>query len=350
MASSQTTDWLSEKGQAVADAETEVFSELVKLAGLDPAQALRFANFSGVDFAGSNLQGFDFTGARLIGCNFHGASIAGARFDQAEIDEAKSFPKQGVDWGNNPETDRVGSDAKQRTNLRLSADWNAYLRGWRKPERFIGDGHLPVGAVFQDAPFGPEMVVVPPGEFLMGTPDGLERVESPQHSVLISQAFAVGRYAVSFEEWDFAQSDNEWEEIAGLMPRKADDEGWGRGRRPVIDVSWEDAQAYAKWLTAKTGRAYHLLSEAEWEYAARAGTTTPFWWGSSITPDRRIIMEIMSMKAVGRKANFGEGLCRWMSSRLTPLGFIRFTAMFGSGWRIAGTTVTKARRAMVPLG
>lgn len=69
----------------------------------------------------------------------------------------------------------------------------------------------------------------------------------------------------------------------GLVP---DDKGWGRGDRPVINVSWNDAKAYVAWLSKKTGASYRLLSEAEREYVTRAGTTTPFWWGSSITPER----------------------------------------------------------------
>ena len=68
------------------------------------------------------------------------------------------------------------------------------------------------------------------------------------------------------------------------------DEGWGRGQRPVINVNWYDAQAYVKWLSEMTGKNYRLLSEAEWEYVARAGTQTPFWWGKSITSKKPTII------------------------------------------------------------
>jgi len=142
---------------------------------------------------------------------------------------------------------------------------------------------------FQDFAEGPEMVVIPPGKFLMGSPEkepGRFGDEGPEHEVTISKSFAIGRYAVTFEEWDYAQSDKDWRRITGLEPRKPEDEGWGRGNRPVIDVSWDDAHAYMKWLSAKTGHEYRLPYEAEWEYAARAGTETPFWWGASITPDQ----------------------------------------------------------------
>jgi formylglycine-generating enzyme required for sulfatase activity len=91
---------------------------------------------------------------------------------------------------------------------------------------------------------------------------------------------------VTFAEWDFAQGDEDWSKLTGLAPRRPDDEKWGRGNRPVIDVSWDDAKAYATWLSGKTGQTYGLLSEAEWEYCCRAGRATPFWWGSSITPSQ----------------------------------------------------------------
>ena len=119
---------------------------------------------------------------------------------------------------------------------------------------------------------GPEMVVIPSGRFLMGSAQGEGNDdERPQHEVIIPQAFAMGRYPVTFADYDvFAQ------ESSRALP---DDEGWGRGKQPVINVSWEDAAAYCQWLSDQTGRTYRLPSEAQWEYAARAGTTSRYWWG-----------------------------------------------------------------------
>ena len=132
---------------------------------------------------------------------------------------------------------------------------------------------------FKECDTCPEMVVVPAGSFMMGSPESEEgrSDEAPQHRVTFARQFAVGRFAVTFDEWDACVADR------GCNGYKPKDEGWGRGKRPVINVSWNDAKAYVAWLSKKTGKTYRLLSEAEREYVTRAGTTTPFWWGSSIS-------------------------------------------------------------------
>lgn len=136
------------------------------------------------------------------------------------------------------------------------------------------------GNWFRDAPYAPEMVVIPPGKFFMGSTENEGgKAERPQHEVTINDAFAVGRFAVTFEEWDFYSSQN-----PGAHSPK--DEDWGRDKRPVINVSWQDARAYIKWLSDLTGESYRLLSEAEWEYACRAGTDTEFWCGNEISTDQ----------------------------------------------------------------
>jgi formylglycine-generating enzyme required for sulfatase activity len=139
------------------------------------------------------------------------------------------------------------------------------------------------GEIFRDCAKCPEMVVVPAGSFTMGSPQsekGRSYYEGPQHRVTFSQPFAVGKYAVTFDEWDACVADG------GCNGYKPSDADWGRGKRPVVNVSWNDAQAYTSWLKRKTGRDYHLLSEAQREYVTRAGTTTPFWWGSTILADQ----------------------------------------------------------------
>ena len=120
---------------------------------------------------------------------------------------------------------------------------------------------------------GPEMVVVPAGSFEMGCVSGEECYddELPVHTVTISEPFAVSKYEITFEDHDL---------FAG--PDAVDDAGWGRGRRPVVNVSWDGAKEYVAWLSSQTGQTYRLLTEAEWEYAARAGSTTQFSWGSEM--------------------------------------------------------------------
>ena len=139
---------------------------------------------------------------------------------------------------------------------------------------------LQVGEVFRDCPECPELVVVPAGSFRMGSPsheEGRDDDEGPVHEVRIAEPLAVGVYEVTFSEWDACMRGGS---CGGHRPS---DRGWGRGNRPVIHVSWEDAQAYVRWLSRKTGEAYRLLSEAEWEYVARAGTATPFHCGSTLS-------------------------------------------------------------------
>jgi formylglycine-generating enzyme required for sulfatase activity len=177
---------------------------------------------------------------------------------------------------------RAEAEAKQRADVAARPDPALSM----KPSS---------GKAFQDrladgtpCPMCPEMVVVPAGEFLMGsTPSEVAALtkklgpnwerEALQHKVTIPRAFAVGSFAVTFAEWDACVADRG---CNGYQPK---DEGWGRDKQPVINVNWNDAKAYAAWLSRKTGRTYRLLSEAEREYATRAGTTAAFWWGPSIS-------------------------------------------------------------------
>jgi formylglycine-generating enzyme required for sulfatase activity len=112
---------------------------------------------------------------------------------------------------------------------------------------------------------------VPAGSFTMGSHYG-NKDEKPVHRVTLEQPLAVGKFEVSFAEWDACV-------LAGGCQHKPDDNGWGRGNRPVINVSWNDAQHYVRWLRVRTGNPYRLPSEAEWEYVARAGADTAYWWG-----------------------------------------------------------------------
>ena len=129
---------------------------------------------------------------------------------------------------------------------------------------------------FKECTDCPEMVVVPTGSFMMGSPEGQGRDnEHPQHVVTIAQPFAVSKYELTFAEWDACAAQ-------GGCNAYVLDSGFGRGRQPVINVGWDEAKEYVAWLSSITGKTYRLLTEAEYEYAARAGTTTAYPWGDNI--------------------------------------------------------------------
>jgi hypothetical protein len=168
----------------------------------------------------------------------------------------------------------------------VKEQWNWYrtIRPYRlanvdsyvlKPE---AERALKPGGSFREcASDCPEMIVVPAGEFMMGSPTTEKdryANEGPQHKVTIAMPFAVSKFDVTFANWDACVS------VGGC--RQTSDGGMGRGRKPVIYVNWNDAQQYVAWFSKMTGQRYRLLTEAEWEYAARAGTTTAYSWGDEI--------------------------------------------------------------------
>ena len=161
---------------------------------------------------------------------------------------------------------------------------------------------LKSGESFNECTNCPLMIVIPAGSFMMGSPAGEgDNDEHPQHRVTIAVPFAVSKFELTFDDWDACVADG------GCDGYKPSDDGWGRSRRPVIDVSWNDAAAYVAWLVKKTGKPYRLLSESEYEYATRGGTTTAYPWGDDIGKN---------------KANCNGCGSQWGGKETAPVGSI----------------------------
>ena len=304
----------------IEDDATSDFRRWVETSGMDPSQDFRFANFADCSMNGDDLRRFDLTGCKLRGASFRGAHIQGAIFDLAAVS--------------------LGA-------LKQAEDFDAWLKDdlARKPEarRKFNPSRLPDLAEFREAPFAPEMVVIPAGEFGMGSdksddeayadekgPDGKKRL------VRIPERFALGKYPVTFEEYDL------FCEARKLEPPK-DEQDWGRDRRPVINVSWNDAVAYAAWLNERLGaEAYGLPSEAQWEYACRGGKNSRYWWGDGWDPTR----------ANGNRA-FGKG-------RTSPVGHyedkgqaphpFNLSDMIGNVWEWCADSWTESLADIPPDG
>jgi len=191
-----------------------------------------------------------------------------------------------------PQEQKIAEKPPQRSR---SESWDTPdIHGWNTKQvqawqQEVAD-KLGIAVVQQDrlkdGTQGPEMVLIPPGKYLMGSPPGevgRDDSEGPQHQVTISQPFLLGQCALSFTHYDH------YCELTGTKKPK---DGaflygkWGRVDRPVINLSWEETKVYCLWLSQQTGLNYCLPTEAQWEYACRAGTMTPFWWGKQISTDQ----------------------------------------------------------------
>ena len=174
------------------------------------------------------------------------------------------------------------SEADEQFTVTLQRPSNATLADATATGTIRDDDDATPGNTFRDCDACPRMVTVPAGSYLMGSPatEAERHDDEEQRPATIAAPFAAGAYEVTFAQWDACVAGG------GCGGYRPDDGGWGRGRRPVVNVSWEDAQAYVAWLSAETGEDYRLLTEAEWEYVARAGTTTPFHTGATISTDQ----------------------------------------------------------------
>jgi len=174
---------------------------------------------------------------------------------------------------------------------------------------FAESSDLKPGQEFRDCDGCPLMVVIPAGEFEMGSPaneTGRLEHEGPLHTVYFDKPFAVGKFEVMFAEWDACVDDGG----CNVFPS---DERWGRGNRPVINLNMDEMGAYLHWLTQITGRLYRLLTEAEWEYVARAGADAAYPWGDAVDHDHANYGQDVCC------AGAAEGIDKWVS-QTAPVG------------------------------
>jgi formylglycine-generating enzyme required for sulfatase activity len=238
-----------------------------------------------------------------------------AEAQQERVREAQSlltelgYAPGSADGKEGPATERAIMRFKRKTGLSggpvVDEALLVALRDAARARTGETPGRHAEGKPFRDCPKCPEMVIVPAGRFMMGSP-GTEKDwnddEGPQHRVTISRPVVVGKYEVTFEQWDACVAGG------GCRGYRPPDRAWGHGQQPVINVSWDDAITYVVWLRKRTGKRYRLLSEAEWEYAARAGSSTRYWWGDDI----------------GRNnANCDGCGSRWDTKQTAPVGSFR---------------------------
>lgn len=237
--------------------------------------------------------------------------------------------------------------------------WALFLTAQVLPLRQPGAAMVAPGKTFRDCADCPEMVEIPAGYFLIGSPltehgrhqqffgrypvyhqfRFLNR-EGPRRLVHIARPFALSQTELTFAAWEAAQNDPDWEKVTGRPPRHI---AFGEAdylTRPVTQVDQNDAHAYAKWLSYKTGQTYRLPSEAEWEYAARAGTVTRFPWGNAMEP--------------GKAACFGCGGV-WQGWRMGPVGRhppngFGLYDMIGNGWEWVADCFTPSHPAAIADG
>jgi formylglycine-generating enzyme required for sulfatase activity len=146
------------------------------------------------------------------------------------------------------------------------------------------------GESFKDCEQCPEMIVIPKGSFMMGDIQGVgDPDEQYIHKVTFENDFAIGKFEITWNEWEICMADGACPEV-----KVGDDSIWGEEKRPVIHAFHKEAFMYVKWLSDKTGKNYRLLSEAEFEYVARAGTQTKFYWGNEIGVDHANCTDCLS--------------------------------------------------------
>lgn len=296
----EASDAKPEAGLRAAKIYENRFKDMLKVGSLLVAVKSRFPDSSEASIANSELvrlkEPMKIVAIDLVKKAQY-LDLSGA---QAKLELAQSLSPQSesiiieiVNMQARDLEDWVGLERRLKELLRARILEKSYLAGLLKLGSWWDDSRLIyffrsvmgaeftgfVASDFKDCDYCPEMIRIAGGDFSMGDLSGkVDSDEKPFHRVNI-KPFAVGKFEVTFAEWDSCVA-------AGGCSRRPEDRGWGRSQRPVINVSWNDAQEYVQWLSRQTGRAYRLLSESEWEYVARAGTTTEFSTGDCLSTNQ----------------------------------------------------------------
>jgi len=258
-------------------------------------------------------------------------------FRQTRAGVAQETEGAQVPWENTSLTEavvlRAGPAPERAPVVAAATPDGTRTRGFAPPSR---PAPLVPGVTFRDCDRCPEMVVIPAGRFRMGSPEGeagRQGNEGPVREIAIERPLAVGRLEVTFEEWEACL-------LEGGCDHWPKDHKWGRGKRPVIDVSWEDANRYVVWLSRRAGKPYRLLSEAEWEFAARAGTAGARYWGEALDAGKARCADCANR-------DLGEGTAAGGSYGENPW---KLADMLGNVWEWTADCYNPGLSALAPDG
>jgi formylglycine-generating enzyme required for sulfatase activity len=260
MAASELSDAMHADAAPLISVDSDRHPALFKLAGILPKDSAEQYELTFWDSIKNSNQISDYEAYLKAYPDGRFAGLAKSRIDRLRAESPKAETP----------TQHAAPEKKAAPKAKSSEPKSAPAVSVPTAKTSNGSGKV---SKVQDCPNCPTLIALPAGEFVMGSNTG-DPSEKPAHKVSINTPFAIGKYEVTVEQWNACVA-------ASGCPREASDPNRPKNT-PVRDVSWDDAQQYVKWLSTATGKPYRLPTEAEWEYAARGGTTTRYWWGEKM--------------------------------------------------------------------